>query len=98
MNDTALREALHEVASVGVGRMWTPASHDSPPRHARVERRPARGIPRRGWAVGALGVAAAAVVVLLVVGLFAMTRPAEVVPASGPGSLPDQIFPTRSTS
>jgi WD40 repeat protein len=36
-----------------------------------------------------------AVVVLLAVGLVAMTRSPEVVPASGPGSLPDQIFPTR---
>lgn len=94
MNDTALREALHDVASAGVG-------PDVDARVARLayeartgERRFAGRVPRQAWTVGTLGVAAVAVVAL-VVGLYAMTRPPEVVPASGPGSLPDQIFPTR---
>lgn len=95
MSDTALREALHDVASAGVG----------PDVDARVAQlasaaregqgRSAGPDPRRGWTLGALGVAAAAVAVVLVVGLLAMTRPPEVVPASGSGSLPDRIFPTR---
>lgn len=95
MNDTALREALHDVASAGVG-------PDVDARVARLasEAREGQGRsagrgPRRGWTFGALGVAAVAVAVLLVVGLAAMTRSPVVVPASGPGSLPDQIFPTR---
>jgi hypothetical protein len=37
----------------------------------------------------------AAVVALMAVGVAQALRPLEVTPASGPGSLPDQIFPTR---
>ena len=41
------------------------------------------------------GLAVAAVAVLVVVGVAQALRPVEVTPASGPGSLPDQIFPSR---
>lgn len=94
MTDTALREALHEVASAGVGpvadaRLAVMADL------ARGGEAPSvsGGGGRRGWVIGALAVAA--VVVLVVVGVAQALRPVEVTPASGPGSLPDQIFPSR---
>ncbi|MCZ3389057.1 MAG: hypothetical protein LH645_08015 [Actinomycetia bacterium] len=95
MNETALREALHEVASVGVGQV-------DDARLVRVADRAkggelaltaSRGGGRRRWVVG--GLAIAAIAVLAVVGVAQALRPVEVTPASGPGSLPDQIFSTR---
>ena len=95
MTGTALRDALHEVASVGAGPV-------DDARLARVADRAkggeqvltaSRGGGRRRWVVG--GLAVAAVGVLVVVGVAHALRPVEATPASGPGSLPDQIFPTR---
>lgn len=95
MTGTALRDALHEVASAGVGSV-------DDARLARVADRAKDGgqsptAPRGGghrrWVVA--GLAVAAVAALVVVGVAQALRPVEVTPASGPGSLPDQIFPTR---
>lgn len=96
MTNTDLREALHDVASVGVGRV-----DDS--RLSRMADRArgggddvpmaSRGGGRRRWVVG--GLAVAAVAVLVAVGVAQALQPVPVTPASGPGSLPDQIFPTR---
>lgn len=91
MNDVKLHDALHEVASTGVGDALDV-------RLARMSV-DARAVGRRRARAQWFGVAGAmvatAVVVLLVAGLFAVTRPPEVVPASGAGSLPDQVFPPR---
>jgi hypothetical protein len=91
MNDVKLHDALHEVASTGVG-------EGVDVRLARMSadaRAVGRRQTRRRWFGVAGTMVATAAVVLLVAGLFAVTRPVEVVPASGAGSLPDRIFPTR---
>jgi hypothetical protein len=95
MSGTAFRDALHEVASVGAGPMNDARLARVADRAKGGEQAPTapRGGGRRRWVVGGLAVAAAAV--LVVVGVAQVLRPVEVTPASGPGSLPDQIFPTR---
>lgn len=95
MSDTTLREALHDAALAGLGsvndvqlaNLSDRASGRTPPPAA------SRGGGRRRWVVG--GLAVAAVAALVAVGITQALRPVEVTPASGPGSLPDQIFPTR---
>ncbi len=95
MNETALREALHEVASAGAGTVTDARLAGVADRAKGVEltATASRGGGRRRWVVG--GLALAAVAVLVVIGTAQALRPVEVTPASGPGSLPDQIFPTR---
>lgn len=91
MTGTSLRDALHEVAAHGVGT-------DIEVRVARVgaaARVSGRRTARRRVLVGGAVATTAVLVAAVVVGLLTLTRPPEVVPASGPGSLPDQIFPTR---
>lgn len=83
---------LHEVASVGAGPV-------DDARLARVADRAKGGgsalTVSRGGALRRRAVGGLAVAVLVVFGVTQALRPVEVTPASGPGSLPDQIFPTR---
>ena len=95
MTGIALRDALHEVASVGAGPVDDArlAHVADCAKGGEKTLTTIRGRGRRRWVVG--GLAVAAVAALVAVGVAQALRPVEVTPASGPGSLPDQIFPTR---
>jgi len=86
---------LHEVASVGAGPVDDARLARVVDRAKSGEQDPtaSRGGGRRRRVVA--GLAVAAVAALVAVGVAQALRPVEVTPASGPGSLPDQIFPTR---
>ena len=92
MTRTGLREALHEVALTGVGPEATTRAAD-----LGAGARSLAATRHRRLAVGGSVLVAASVVVVAMVLVFAVLPPGRVVPATGPGSLPDRIYPSRES-
>jgi len=89
MTGPSLREALHDVAQMGAGEHS--ATRTVVLGHA--ARAEAGRRRRQAWTVA--GSAAAVAMVLAVMSIAVMVRTSPVDPAGGPGSLPDQIYPSR---
>ena len=92
MTPTGLREALHEVAVTGTGPHATTRAAD-----LGTGARSLVAARRRRLAVGGSVAVAASVVVVAMVLVFAVLPPARVEPATGPGSLPSEIYPSRES-
>ncbi|MDH4159353.1 MAG: hypothetical protein OEV62_03780 [Actinomycetota bacterium] len=89
MTRASLREALHDVAEAGTGEHTaTRAVVLGDAARAEAARR-----RRQAWTVAVSTVAVATVVAVMSVAVTVRTPPVE--PADGPGSLPDQIYPSR---